>query len=215
MIPMIEREKLNYRFSDLEPYIDAETMRVHYDVLYKKYTDNLNDLISKYGLGITKHNLEFEIHQDLGTPKFYMSAEDYLKFKHNAGGYLNHSIYFENMTPSASGIKLPDIQAIINGFGGYGKFKERFKTQSLSIFGSGWVWLTAKNEGYSTEYKIQTTKNQDNPLMFEKTNILLGMDVWEHAYFLKYKADRAAYVDGFFNLIDWNLVNERHQKANL
>ena len=199
----MERILLGYNFNDLEPYIDSETMRVHYDVLYKKYTDNLNEIIKKWKLDIFDVN---SLVKELRKIQ-WMNSENNQKFINNAGGYLNHRIYFDNLTPELNTFSNAgeNIKLIINGFGGYDKFKEEFKQAGLSVFGSGWVWLTIdKNSVY-----IQTTEKQDNPLMVKDGKILLAMDVWEHSYFLKHQADRAAYIDDFFKVIDWKVVNSR------
>lgn len=204
----MERIPLAYNFNDLEPYIDAETMRVHYDVLYKKYTDNLNEIIKKWKLDIFDDN---SLVKELRRTQ-WMNYENTEKFINNAGGYLNHRIYFDNLTPEQNTFSKAgeNIKLIINGFGGYDKFKEEFKQAGLNLFGSGWVWLTID----SSYVYITTTEKQDNPLMGNSligsdTKILLAMDVWEHSYFLKHQADRAAYIDDFFKVIDWNVVNQR------
>lgn len=199
----MERIILGYEFGDLEPYIDRETMRVHYDVLYKKYTDNLNEIIKKWKLEVFDVN---SLVKELRKTQ-WMSNENTQKFINNAGGYLNHRIYFDNLTPEKNTFSKAgeNIKLIIDGFGGYDNFKKEFKQAGLNLFGSGWVWLTID----SNSVYIITTEKQDNPLMVKDGKILLAMDVWEHSYFLKHQADRAAYIDDFFEVIDWKVVNDR------
>jgi Fe-Mn family superoxide dismutase len=201
----MERILLGYNFNDLEPYIDSETMRVHYDVLYKKYTDNLNEIIKKYKLNV--YDVNSLVKELRNSNTLWMDSENNTKFVNNAGGYLNHRIYFDNLTPELNTFSNAgeNIKLIINGFGGYDKFKEEFKQAGLNVFGSGWVWLTMDNNSVY----IMATEKQYNPLMAKDVKILLAMDVWEHSYFLKHQADRAAYIDDFFKVIDWNIVNSR------
>jgi Fe-Mn family superoxide dismutase len=195
---MFQRVALTYHLEDLEPFIDAETMDEHFNVHYKKYTDNLNE-------AIIEENIQYESIIDILKNQSKYSK----KLRDNAGGYYNHFLYFDSISPYHRFYQLfasPELKNLINqNFGSYENFKKEFKDAGLSVFGSGWVWLLRKNN----ELIIGTTANQDNPLMGFDCEILLGMDVWEHAYYLKHKADRLSYIDDFFQTIDWSVVSER------
>jgi len=205
---MFVRKELKYDFGALEPFIDYATMDEHYNAHYKKYMENLNELIVQEGV----ENLTIE-----GIIKRVNSIGS-KKLRDNAGGFYNHQLYFDNISPynndyENSGAELKRL--IDKNFGGYHQFKSNFRNAGLDVFGSGWVWLVLIG---GEILKIVKTKNQDNPLMSKECNvlvmnkeckILLGMDVWEHAYYLKHKADRRSYIDDFFKVIDWKIVSER------
>jgi len=201
---MFVRKPLSYELFDLRPFIDSETMDEHYNVHYKKYTENMNKAIYDDNIQIDAANALGSLIAQLKNYQEY-SAE----FRNNAGGYVNQMIYFENMYPQNNDYETyasDELKSMIDmNFGGYENFVELFKKAGKSVFGSGWVWLLSNGNRLS----IVTTANQDNPLMSVNTNILLGMDVWEHAYYLKHKADRAAYLDDFFRVIDWSVVSSR------
>ena len=192
---LYKRKELNYGLTDLEPFIDYKTMNEHYNVHYKKYTDNLNQAL-----------LEGEILTDGSLSSLVdilIAYQSNNKIRNNGGGYLNHLIYFDNISPVNRDYIIAasyDLQMFIGGtYGSYDNFMEQFVKAGSEVFGSGWVWLVEKqNRPY-----ILTTKNQDNPLMSTECRILLGMDVWEHAYYLKHMADRAAYMKDFFRTIRW------------
>jgi Fe-Mn family superoxide dismutase len=194
---MFERVELSYGLSALEPFIDTRTMNEHYNVHYKKYTDNLNEAIAE-------ENLEGQsIHYIL------LNYRISKKLRDNAGGFYNHFLYFQNISPYHRQYELyssAELKALVSSrFRSYENFKERFKDVGLKVFGSGWVWLILKNG----VLEIVTTANQDNPLMTMDCEVLLGMDVWEHAYYLKHLADRKSYIDDFFEVIDWKIISER------
>lgn len=196
------RPRLKYKLDDLKKFIDTETMEEHYKKHFKKYTDTLNEAIKEYNI-----NLNFgTVEPIIGLLAVVNRYPD--KVRNNAGGYYNHILYFENMMPNENPEPVGRIAELITEqFVDYKKFKETFKEAGLNVFGSGWVWLVLDNG----ELRILTTQNQDNPLMdpnFGGT-ILLAMDVWEHAYYLKHKSDRKSYIDDFFNVVCWNKVNER------
>lgn len=198
---LYKRKELNYGLTDIEPFIDYKTMNEHYNVHYKKYTDSLNQAL---------------IDDEILTDGSLSSLVDILiayqsnnKIRNNGGGYLNHLIYFDNISPINRDYLISasyNLQMFIGGtYGSYDNFMENFIKAGSEVFGSGWVWLVAKeNRPY-----ILTTKNQDNPLMSTECRILLGMDVWEHAYYLKHMADRTAYMKDFFRTIDWQVVSDR------
>lgn len=196
---MFVRKELKYDFEALEPFIDRETMDEHYNAHYKKYTDNLNQEVAE--LDIPEYASIEEIIKKV-------KQIDSKKLRDNAGGFYNHQLYFENISPynniyENSG---PELKRLIyENFGGFMPLKSHFRSAGLDVFGSGWVWLISMGD----TLRIVKTKNQDNPLMSQDCKILLGMDVWEHAYYLKHKADRKSYIDDFFKVIDWKVVTER------
>lgn len=199
---MFERKELTYDFGALHPYIDKATMEEHYNAHYKKYTDNLNEAVA-----------EEEIPEDVSIQDILRKVKliDSKKIRNNAGGFYNHQLYFENISPNNNSYESADQELkrmIFENFGGYQQLKSNFRSAGMDIFGSGWVWLISPTGNFDT-LKIVKTKNQDNPLMSCDCKILLGMDVWEHAYYLKHKADRRSYIDDFFKVIDWKIVSER------
>ncbi|MFL9842967.1 superoxide dismutase [Flavobacterium rhizosphaerae] len=195
--------KLPYGYDALEPYIDARTMEIHYSKHYTGYINKLNAAIK-------------------GTDMEKKSIEDILKgldmqnkaVRNNGGGYYNHTLYWQIMGPDAGGAPTGALAEAINkSFGSFDQFKEKFSDAAKTQFGSGWAWLVVDKTG---NLAIGSTPNQDNPLMpgvdISGTPIL-GLDVWEHAYYLKYQNKRPDYVDAFFNVINWNAVAEKYQAA--
>lgn len=190
--------KLPYAYDALEPFIDEQTMRIHHGKHFQGYTDNLNKAIE--GTGFLK-----------------MPIEDILKnikptdtaIRNNGGGYYNHDLFFASLSPDPKKIptgKLMDV--ILRDFGSYNAFQNQLSQAALSVFGSGWAWLTVNQDGLLF---ITSTHNQDNPLMSFSSNSgipLIGIDVWEHAYYLKYQNKRKDYVDAFFNVLDWKHAEE-------
>ncbi len=197
---------LPYAFDALEPHIDARTMEIHHDKHHAGYTSKLNDAVKGTELEGKK------IEEILAHVSKHSSA-----VRNNGGGYYNHSLFWEVMSPNGGGE--PGAQtnlgkAIARDFGSFAAFKEKFSAAAGGQFGSGWAWLVVdKNDKLS----IVGTPNQDNPLMdavkADGTPIL-GVDVWEHAYYLNYQNRRPDYVEAFFNVINWSAVNERFNKAN-
>jgi Fe-Mn family superoxide dismutase len=189
-----ERTTLKYKLNSLNKHIDTKTMEEHYNVHYKKYTDNMNESIREEGLTIKSF-------RDL--LRFSFKYND--KLRNNAGGFYNHGIYFEQFTPEQTkpSENLNNILEI-----NFKNFKEEFEQAGLDVFGSGWVWLVSDDEN---KLHIITTPNQDNPFMYDDFNgkILLGMDMWEHAYYLKHQADKKAHIKDFFKVIDWDVVYKR------
>ena len=189
---------LNYRYNDLEPFIDTKTMEIHHKRHHNLYITNLNNAIE-------------------GTPKENLSIEEICKIhsenpaiRNNGGGHYNHSLFWEILTPDGGGNPVGNIADLItSSFGSYENFKEKFSTASMTRFGSGWGWLCQVND----HLEICSTANQDNPLMpgicNDESIPLLGLDVWEHAYYLNYQNKRVDYINAFFNLINWEKVNER------
>lgn len=194
---------LKYDFNALEPYIDAQTMEIHYTKHHQGYYNNFMSAIKDTSL--TKTPME-NIFQSI--------SKESPAIRNNGGGFYNHTLFWENMTPSQQEIPGELKKAIENDFGTLDSFKEKFSEASKTRFGSGWGWLAINSNG---KLFVTSTPNQDNPLMDVATDKgvpLLGLDVWEHAYYLKYQNRRAEYVDNFWNLVDWNVVNSRFKKAN-
>ncbi|HTJ49182.1 MAG TPA: superoxide dismutase [Cyclobacteriaceae bacterium] len=189
---------LPYAFNALEPNIDAMTMEIHYSKHHTAYIKNVND-------AITAENLSFTSEQDFFNHASKLSA----KAKNNGGGAWNHNFFWQVMKPNGGGVPSGKIgEAITGAFGSFDKFKEEFAKAATGRFGSGWAWLV--NDG--GKLKIGSTANQDNPLMDNselKGTPLLGIDVWEHAYYLKYQNKRADYVTSWWNVVNWDEVAKR------
>ncbi len=199
-----ELPKLNYAFNALEPHIDAKTMEIHHGKHHQAYVTNLNNAIA--GTDAEKLSIE-EINKNISK---YPAA-----VRNNGGGHFNHSLFWEIMGPNAGGKPSNEVgKAIESDLGGFDKFKTDFMQAGATRFGSGWAWLCVKQDG---KLAICSTPNQDNPLMDVvndcKGTPILGMDVWEHAYYLNYQNRRPDYMTAFFNVINWNKVNELYLKA--
>ena len=197
-----ELPQLPYAYNALEPHIDAKTMEIHHSKHHQAYVTNLNNAIA-------------------GTDAEKMSIEDICKniskypmpVRNNGGGHFNHSLFWQIMAPNAGGMPTGDLaKAIETDLGGFEKFKTDFAAAGATRFGSGWAWLCVK-EG---KLCICSTPNQDNPLMDIadcKGTPILGMDVWEHAYYLNYQNRRPDYMTAFFNVINWAKVSELYATA--
>ncbi|WP_312750764.1 superoxide dismutase [Epilithonimonas hominis] len=195
-----ELPKLAYSYDALEPTIDARTMEIHHSKHHQAYVDNLNNAIA--GTDLEGKSLE-EI-QKIGTDKPAV--------RNNGGGHYNHSLFWELLTPGGSKEPVGNVKAEIEKIGGFEKFKEDFSNAAKTRFGSGWAWLVKNSDG---SVVVSSTPNQDNPLMpvadVQGTPIL-GIDVWEHAYYLKYQNKRPDYVAAFFDVINWDKVEELYNK---
>jgi Fe-Mn family superoxide dismutase len=197
---MYIRQQLAYELSALEPFIDTKTMNEHYNVHYVKYMDNLNNELNL---------LDIQNDGSLSSLiNILKSFDKYsLKIRNNGGGFLNHHIYFNNISPVNRNYEIyasDELKSrITNRFNSYENFVNNFSNAGAEVFGSGWVWLVDDGK----KLRLLTTANQDNPLMSMDCNILLGMDVWEHAYYLKHMADRKAYIKYFFQTINWQNVS--------
>jgi Fe-Mn family superoxide dismutase len=194
-----ELPKLNYALNALEPYIDAETVEIHYSRHHATYAKNFNDALANAKL------------ENLSIGAIFANISKYpTAVRNNGGGYFNHNFYWENIGPGKGG--KPQVKLLLEiekEFGSFEAFKEEFSKTAISRFGSGWAWLIKKEEG---NLAVISTANQDNPLMdiSETKGIpLLTIDVWEHAYYLKYKNKRPDYVNEFWNIIDWDIVSKR------
>mgnify|MGYP001235720729 FL=1 len=194
---------LNYGYSDLEPFIDSKTMEIHHSKHHQGYTNNLNNAIEGTNFQ------EMEIIDLLKSMDMNNAA-----IRNNGGGFYNHSLFWSIIGPNKGGTPNGEISDEINSyFGSFDSFKELFSKAAASRFGSGWAWLCVKKDG---SLEICSTANQDNPLM---PSIgcggipILGIDVWEHAYYLNYQNRRPEYISAFFNIIDWESVSEIYKKA--
>jgi Fe-Mn family superoxide dismutase len=191
---------LPYKYSDLEPYIDEETMKIHHTKHHQAYVDKLNAALEKYP-DLAQKTVE-ELLRDLNAV-----PEDIRQVVRNhGGGHYNHSLFWEMLAPadSKNTPREATITLLDQTFGDVENFKKLFKEAALARFGSGWVWLCVNKDGKG---EIVGTANQDNPIS-EGKKVLLGLDVWEHAYYLKYQNRRADYIDSFFNIINWLKVDE-------
>jgi len=196
-----ELPKLPYDYNALEPYMDAKTMEIHHDKHHAGYTKKQNATLEK-----NSELFEFDIVEILGDlekiPGTIRTA-----VRNNGGGYYHHNIWWEQFTPGTGGEPAGSLgEAINNTFGGFADFKEAFKKAALGVFGSGWAWLVKDSSGILS---IIGTQNQDSPATMGLTP-LLGIDVWEHSYYLKFQNRRAEYIDNFWNIIDWDVVSKRN-----
>jgi len=194
-----ELPKLPYAYNALEPYIDAQKMEIHHSKHHAAYTNNLNAAVK-------------------GSEMEKLSIEDLLKniskhpvaVRNNGGGFFNHSLFWTFLAPNAGGQPKGDLLDAINrNFGSFDKFKEDFTKAAATRFGSGWAWLIKDNSG---KLVIGSTPNQDNPLMDIselKGTPILALDVWEHAYYLKYQNRRPDYITAFWNVVSWDEVSRR------
>ena len=193
-------EKLPYAYSSLQRFIDPKTMNVHYNKHYKGYVDKLNKALEKVKGA------------DLDLEEIIKSISRFNKtVRNNAGGAFNHALFWKMLTPKRQKIKGEILDKIVKDFGSYEKFKEEFINKAKTNFGSGWCWLVL---GTSGKLKIVVTPNQDNPLMNVIKNggfPLLGLDLWEHAYYLRYQNKRDEYVEKFFLVINWEFVNDLYK----
>ena len=195
-----ELPKLGYAYDALEPIIDARTMEIHHTKHHQAYVDNLNNAIK----GTENEGKTIE--------EICKTAVDVPAIRNNGGGYYNHTLFWEILTPGGSKEPVGNVKAALETYGGFEKFKEDFSNAAKTRFGSGWAWL-CKNEDGSLE--VCSTPNQDNPLMPNSgcgNTPVLGLDVWEHAYYLHYQNRRPDYVSAFFEVINWDKVEEFYNK---
>ena len=192
--------ELNYSYDALEPHIDAKTMEIHHSKHHNGYTTNLNNAIE-------------------GTEMQNQSIEEICKsenltgaVRNNGGGYYNHCLFWDILSPNGGGEPKDEVgEAINSSFGSFENFKNEFAKAAATRFGSGWAWLCVKNGALD----ICSTANQDNPLMLDQCGgtPILALDVWEHAYYLNYQNRRPDYINAFFNVINWEEVNKRFKAA--
>jgi len=193
-----ELPELGYAYDSLEPYIDERTMQIHHDKHHATYVKKLNEVLE--GHEELQDKPIYDLIKDLNS----VSEEIRTAVRNHGGGHLNHSIFWmilkNNVKPSGE-----ILTAIKKSFGSFEQFQEQFKKEALGQFGSGWAWLILNPTNKKLE--ITSTSNQDNPITNGKIP-LLCVDVWEHAYYLKYQNKRDEYVDNFFNVINWKAINE-------
>jgi Fe-Mn family superoxide dismutase len=193
---------LPYAYDALEPHIDAMTMQIHHDKHHAAYTKNFNTAVQDAGIA------------DMDIIDIFKNVSKYpIRVRNNGGGYYNHKLYWTAMSPDGGGIPKGELLAAIEKtFGSFDSFKEKFSNAATTRFGSGWAWLVYSDG----KLVVTSTPNQDNPLMDiaeVKGQPLLLIDVWEHAYYLKYQNRRPDYIAAFWNVINWEFVSENYRKA--
>ena len=203
---MFQQIQLPYDYKALEPYIDAITMETHYSKHHAAYTKNLNDAAKKAGVE------DKEITSILSSLDRVSDEALRKAIRNNGGGFYNHNLYFGTMSPQGGGEPTGELKASIDrAFGSFGDFKDKLSALSAGQFGSGWGWLSTDRSG---NLHLSSSANQDNPLMDGGGMIpILGIDVWEHAYYLKYKNLRADYIKAFFEVVDWKAVAANYSNA--
>lgn len=202
-MPKHELPALPYPADALEPHIDAQTMEIHHGRHHNTYVTKLNEALEGHA-DLQEKSVEELISNLEAVPESIRTA-----VRNNGGGHANHSLFWQIMSPNGGGQPSGELaEAIDKKFGSFEQFKEQFTQAALNRFGSGWAWLVVNNG----ELEVTSTPNQDSPLMEGKTPIL-GIDVWEHAYYLKYQNKRPDYVKAFFNVINWDEVARRYQAA--
>jgi Fe-Mn family superoxide dismutase len=200
---MFNQIQLPYAYDALEPHIDALTMETHYSKHHAAYTKNLNDAAQK--AGVEDKDITF-----LLSSLDKISDEALRKaIRNNGGGFYNHNLYFKTMSPNGGGEPEGDLKAALDqAFGSFTDFKDKLSGLAVGQFGSGWGWLSSDRNG---KLILSSSPNQDNPLMEGNGHVpLLGIDVWEHAYYLKYKNLRADYIKAFFEVVDWKAVSDNY-----
>ena len=195
-----ELPTLGYAYDALEPHIDARTMEIHHTKHHQAYTTNLNNAIADTELA----NASIE--------EILVACKDKPAVRNNGGGYWNHNLFWEIMSPNGGGLPSGELaQSIDASFGSFEGFKDAFTKAAATRFGSGWAWLCVSNG----KLEVCSTANQDNPLMGEgcQGTPILGLDVWEHAYYLNYQNRRPDYIEAFFKVINWEVVTAKFNAA--
>ena len=195
-----ELPKLSYAYDALEPHIDARTMEIHHSKHHQGYTNNLNAAIE--GTEMEGDSIHEILQKCANNPAV----------RNNGGGFFNHTLFWEVMSPDGGGIPSGDLaEGIDTTFGSFEAFKDAFAKAAATRFGSGWAWLCVKDGGL----EVCSTPNQDNPVMGEGCGgvPILGIDVWEHAYYLNYQNRRPDYIKAFFNVVDWNVVSSKYAEC--
>lgn len=198
-----ELPELPYAYDALEPHIDKETMNIHHTKHHNTYITNVNAALEGHD-DLSSKSIEELISNLDAVPEAARTA-----VRNNGGGHANHSLFWKLLSPSGGGNPTGALGEAINSkFGSFDEFKEKFAAAGKTRFGSGWAWLVLSNG----ELEITSTPNQDSPLMEGKTP-LLGLDVWEHAYYLKYQNKRPDYINAFWNVVNWEEVSNRYETA--
>ncbi|PTX53657.1 Fe-Mn family superoxide dismutase [Melghirimyces profundicolus] len=199
-----ELPELPYSADALEPHIDARTMEIHHGRHHKTYVDKLNAALEG-NTALQDKSIEDLLRNIDQVPENIRTA-----VRNNGGGHANHTLFWQIMSPNGGGQPTGDLATAINDtFGSFEKFQEEFTNAAVGRFGSGWAWLIVKNDG---SLAVINTLNQDSPYMEGHTPIL-GLDVWEHAYYLKYQNKRPEYIKAWWNVVNWDEVNKRYQEA--
>jgi len=195
---------LPYAYDALEPHIDAATMEIHYTKHHQTYVNNLNAALEGAGIGADQPVEKLIAGLD-ALPEGVRGA-----VRNNGGGHANHSLFWTVMSPQGGGQPQGDVAKAIDAeLGGFDAFKDAFTKAALTRFGSGWAWLSVTPQG---KLAVESSANQDSPLMHGNVPVL-GLDVWEHAYYLKYQNRRPEYISAFYNVVDWNEVARRYAAA--
>ena len=198
-----ETPALPYAFDALEPHLDARTMEIHHDKHHAGYVSKLNTALEGHD-DLASHSVEDLMRNLNSVPESARSA-----VRNNGGGHANHSLFWTILSPNGGGSPSGDLGEAINAkFGSYEAFKEEFANAAATRFGSGWAWLTVDGG----DLKVESTPNQDTPLSEGRTPIL-GLDVWEHAYYLNYQNRRPDYISAFWNVVNWDEVSSRYAAA--
>jgi len=200
---MYELPKLTYSYDSLEPHIDAQTMEIHYNKHHQGYVNKLNTALENHS------ELQDKPLEDLLWTLDSVPEEIRKAVRNNGGGHLNHSLFWKIMSPDGGGEPQGELAEAINkDLGGFNQFKEDFTNTATTVFGSGWAWLVRDGSG---KLLVKSTSNQDSPVM-EGLTPLLGLDVWEHAYYLKYQNKRPDYIGAFWNVVNWEEVSNNFSK---
>lgn len=199
---MIRLAPLNYAYDALVPYIDAKTMEIHYTKHHQAYVDGLNKSLESYP---EYQNIAIDL---LLKDLVLLPADLKISVQNNGGGHYNHTLFWQMMSPKSGVVKGSLHQAIVSTFGSFDQFKVLFEGAAKTRFGSGWAWLILTP---SNELQICSTQNQDNPITHGNIP-LLGLDVWEHAYYLHYQNRRADYIAAWWHVVDWDFVQQRYEQ---
>jgi Fe-Mn family superoxide dismutase len=200
-----ELPPLPYPYEALEPYIDTETMHLHHDKHHQAYITNLNNAVQGQSEQLASYSVEDLLRNISQVPDSIRTA-----VQNNGGGHANHSMFWQLMKPNGGGAPTGELaSAIEQAFGSFDQFKDTFNKAGLARFGSGWAWLVLNQNG---QLQVVSTANQDSPLMTGMYPVM-GNDVWEHAYYLKYKNVRADYLSAWWNVVNWDEVARRYQQA--
>lgn len=195
-----ELPQLPYSFDALEPHIDARTMEIHHDKHHQAYTSNLNAAVEKHS------ELAGKSAEDLLSDLNAVPEDIRMAVRNNGGGFVNHNMFWTSMSPDGGGSPSGALADAINAaLGDFDSFKETFAKAGMTRFGSGWAWLSKNSDG---TVAVSSTSNQDNPLS-EGLTPLLGLDVWEHAYYLNYQNRRGDYIAAWWNVVNWDEVSNR------
>jgi Fe-Mn family superoxide dismutase len=200
---MFELPKLPYSYDALEPYIDAETMKIHHDFHHKAYVDNLNKALAGHP-DLAAKRLPELLREIRSLPESIRTA-----VRNNGGGDANHTMFWQIMGPKSGGSPSGELgKAIDEAFGSFDKFQAKLSQAALTRFGSGWGWLVL----HQGKLAVESRPNQDSPIMAGQHPIM-GIDVWEHAYYLKYRNRRADYIKAWWNVVNWDQVAHRYEQA--